>query len=162
MWNTFYQQYYTDTKDPRVAWTSDSKNPVGDAAVLQLGRVPWYSETKFSKKESGINLSSGWEMRLVEAEAKLKNGDAAGAMTLINKHRVSLGLQAWTAATATDAGTILKRERGIELWLEARRLGDLRRWAAANRPGVTDDMTGRDLCFPISKSEKETNPNLSS
>jgi hypothetical protein len=39
-------------------------------------------------------------------------------------------------------------------------MGDQRRWAALNRPGVSDDMTGRNLCFPIPLSELETNPNL--
>lgn len=171
-WNTFYQQYYLDTKDPRVAWVSDPKNPVGDAAVLQLGRVPWYAEMKYNKKDAGINLSSGWEMRLIEAESKLKGGDVAGAMALVNKHRLSLGLTAWTAATTTDAWTMLKRERGIELWMEARRLGDLRRWKAANTPGVLSDFeiaggaksyldAAQDLCYPIPLSETQTNPNLS-
>jgi hypothetical protein len=160
VWHTFYEDYYKSTKDPRVAWDLDPKNPTGDAAVGNLGRVPWYFQTKFKVRESPINLSSGWEMRLVEAEAKLVSGDVTGAAPLINAHRVALGLAPWPTATAADAWTALKRERGIELWLEARRLGDLRRWTAANRPGTSDDMTGRDLCFPISRSEKETNPNL--
>ena len=170
-WNTFYQQYYLDTKDPRTAWVSDPKNPVGDAAVLQLGRVPWYSETKFGKKDAAMNLSSGWEMRLIEAESKLKGGDVAGAMTLVNKHRVALGLTAWSATTTTDAWTMLKRERGIELWMEARRLGDLRRWKATNMPGALSDFelaggaksyldAAQDLCYPIPLSETQTNPNL--
>jgi starch-binding outer membrane protein, SusD/RagB family len=170
-WNTFYQQYYTDSKDPRVAWVADPKNPVGDAAVLQLGRVPWYSETKFGKKDAGINLSSGWEMRLIEAEAKLKGGDVTGALTLINKHRVALGLTPWTAANAVDAWTALKRERGIELWLEARRLSDLRRWKATSTPGTLSDFeiagnaksyldAAQDLCYPTPLSETQTNPNL--
>ena len=69
----------------------------------------------------------------------------------------------------TDAWRLLKRERGIELWLEARRLGDLRRWAAASTPGALDPLESvgplshlarQDLCFPISKAERETNPNF--
>ncbi len=170
VWNTFYQSYYTQTKDPRVAWAQDPKNPNGDGAVLQLGKVPWYFETKFARKDAAINLSSGWEMRLIEAESKLVNGDVAGAMPLINKHRVALGLAPWTAATANDGWTALKRERGIELWLEGRRLGDLRRWKDASRPGdlsayevpgTTSYLdAGQNLCFPIPLSETQTNPNL--
>ena len=130
-----------------------------DGAVGSLGQVPWHFEMKFTKKESPINLSSGWEMRLIEAEARLVASDVPGALVLINKHRVALGLQPWTAATVDEAWTALKRERGIELWLEGRRLGDFRRWAAANRPGTSDSMVGRDLCFATPLSEKQTNPN---
>ena len=44
VWNTVNEQYYTDTKDPRVPWASDPTQPVGDAAVLSLGtssRCQW-------------------------------------------------------------------------------------------------------------------------
>jgi len=174
VWNTVYEQYYTDTKDPRVPWASDPNQPVGDAAVLSLGKVTWHKEMKFAKQDAGINLSSGWEMRLIEAEVKLAGGDLAGAMTLINKHRLALNLQPWTATTIDDGWTALRRERGIELWLEGRRLNDLRRWKAANalgtmspleQPGAGTNgapsyLTQQDLCFPIPTSEKQNNPNF--
>jgi hypothetical protein len=160
VWNTFYDAYRKSTKDPRVPFDSSLTILVGDAAVGNLGRVRWYFQTKYPAQTSAINLVTGWEMRLIEAEAKLAGGDVTGAMTLVNQHRVSLGLAPWTAANATEAWTALKRERGIELWLEGRRLGDFRRWAALSRPGTSDDMTGRDLCFATPLSEKETNPNF--
>ena len=174
VWNTVNDQYYTDTKDPRVPWASDPNQAVGDAAVLSLGRVTWHKEMKFAKQDAAINLSTGWEMRLIEAEAKLVGNDIAGAMTLINKHRVALGLQPWTATTPDEGWTALRRERGIELWLEGRRLNDLRRWKAANAPGTMSPLeqpgtgangapsylTQQDLCFPIPTSEKQNNPNL--
>jgi hypothetical protein len=81
-------------------------------------------------------------------------------MARLNLRRTALNLAPWTATNATEAWTALKRERGIELWLEGRRLGDFRRWAALNRPGDQENMTGRNLCFPIPLSELETNPNL--
>ncbi len=160
MWNTYYENYRKQTRDPRVPFDSSLTVTLGDAAVGALGRVRWYFQTKYPAQTSKINLSSGWEMRLIEAEAKLVANDVAGAMTLINGRRIALALAPWTAVDATEAWTALKRERGIELWMEARRLGDFRRWAALNRPGVSDDMTGRALCFVIPLSEKETNPNL--
>jgi starch-binding outer membrane protein, SusD/RagB family len=159
VWNTFYDSYRKSTRDPRVPFDSSATQLVGDAAVGNLGRVRWYFQTKYPAQSSPINLATGWEMRLIEAEAKLVAGDIPGAMTSMNLHRVALGLTPWTAANATDAWTALKRERGIELWLESRRLGDFRRWAALSRPGTSDDMTGRDLCFATPLSEKQTNPN---
>lgn len=160
VWNTYYENYRKTTLDPRVPFDSSLTILVGDAAVGDLGRVRWYFQTKYNSPTAPINLVSGWEMRLIEAEAKLVASDVAGAMTLINKHRLALGLAPWTAANETEAWTHLKRERGIELWIEGRRLGDFRRWATLNRPGTAEDMTGRDLCFPIPLSERETNPNL--
>ena len=161
VWGTFYEQYRRSTRDPRVPYDSSLTIRFGDAAVASLGgQVRWYFQTKFPDRATSINLATGWEMRLIEAEALLVGGDVAGAMTKLNGRRIALALAPWTAANATEAWVALKRERGIELWLEGRRLGDQRRWAALNRPGVSDDMTGRSLCFPIPLSELETNPNL--
>lgn len=160
VWNTYYENYRKTTRDPRVPFDSSATQLLGDAAVGSLGRVRWYFQTKYPAITSAINLATGWEMRLIEAEAKLVANDVAGAMTLVNGRRVALALAPWTAANATEAWTALKRERGIEMWLEGRRLGDLRRWAALSRPGTSENMTGRDLCFVIPLSELDTNPNL--
>jgi starch-binding outer membrane protein, SusD/RagB family len=161
VWGTFYENYRRTTRDPRVPFDSSLTVRFGDAAVTSLGgQVRWYFQTKYPVRESSINLVSGWEMRLIEAEALLVGGDVAGAMTKLNARRLALNLTPWTAANATEAWTALKRERGIELWLEGRRMGDFRRWAALNRPGEQENMAGRNLCFPIPLSELETNPNL--
>jgi hypothetical protein len=161
VWGTFYENYRRTTRDPRVPYDSSLTIRFGDAAVTSLGgQVRWYFQTKYPDRASPINLVSGWEMRLIEAEALLASGDVNGAMTRLNARRLALSLPPWTAANATDAWTALKRERGIELWLEGRRLGDFRRWAAQNRPGQQEDMTNRSQCFPIPLSELETNPNL--
>jgi hypothetical protein len=161
VWGTFYDNYRRTTRDPRVPFDSSLTVRFGDAAVTSLGgQVRWFFQTKYPVRESSINLSSGWEMRLIEAEALLVGGDVAGAMTKLNARRIALSLTPWTANNATEAWTALKRERGIELWLEGRRMADFRRWKALNRPGDQEDMAGRDLCFPIPLSELETNPNL--
>lgn len=161
VWGTYYENYRRTTRDPRVPYDSSLTIRFGDAAVTSLGgQVRWYFQTKYPVRDTPINLVSGWEMRLIEAEALLVGGDVNGAMTKLNARRIALNLTPWTAANATEAWTALKRERGIELWLEGRRMGDFRRWKALNRPGDQEDMTGRDLCFPIPLSELETNPNL--
>ena len=167
-WSTWYYDYRTASNDPRVPITITTLQ--GDAAIECCGRVSFWPEAKHSTSASPIRLSSGREMRLIEAEAKLRNSDVAGAMTLINQVRSNAGVTGTLTATdLNDAWRLLKRERGIELWLEARRLGDMRRWKAANTPGALDplELPGagshlqkQDLCFPISRSERETNPNL--
>jgi starch-binding outer membrane protein, SusD/RagB family len=166
-WGTWYYDYRTATNDPRVPITITTMQ--GDAAIECCGRVPFYPEAKHSTSASPIRLTSGREMRLIEAEAKLRAGDWPGAMTSINQVRTAAGVGTITAIDLTDAWRLLKRERGIELWLETRRLGDLRRWKAANTPGALDPLeqpgaashlTRQDLCFPVPPSERQTNPNL--
>jgi hypothetical protein len=167
-WSTWYYDYRTASNDPRVPITVTTLQ--GDAAIECCGRVSFWPEAKHNTSASPIRLASGREMRLIEAEAKLRGSDIPGAFTLINAVRTNAGTTALPVPTAIDeAWRLLKRERGIELWLEARRLGDLRRWKKNNTPGALDPLesvgpashlTRQDLCFPISRSERETNPNL--
>jgi hypothetical protein len=168
-WNTWYYDYWNATKDPRVTIATTTLQ--GDAAIDCCGRVPFYPEAKHTASASPIRLASGREMRLIEAEAKLRSNDVAGAITSINLARANVNMAPVTAADATEAWRLLKRERGIELWLEGRRLGDLRRWKLANTPGALDPLelpgtashlAKQDLCFPVSKSERDTNPNFRS
>jgi hypothetical protein len=88
-----------------------------------------------------MRLASGQEMVLIRAEVALRTGNWQEALTLVNSLRQGLRsnhncsrIPLWTAANATEAWTALKRERGIELWLETRRLGDLWRWSRATFP----------------------------
>jgi hypothetical protein len=165
---TVNEQYYQTTGDPRVAWRTDSAVP-----TAEFRYVPWLFPTKYTKRESPINLSSGREMRLVEAEIALRAGDWPTAMSKINGVRTAVisdpvppdtighPLAPWSATNITEAWTALKRERGIALWLEARRLGDERRWVESNTPGDMEDMSDRvRLCFPIGLGERRANANV--
>jgi hypothetical protein len=168
VWRTVYEEYYPATGDPRVAWVD--KKMTGDAAVMDLGRVPFYQQSKHSERRSPIRLSSGREMRLIVAESLLRGGDWSGALDVINSLRKSVGVSEVQASNATEAWTRLKRERGIELWLEGRRMHDLRRWQQESTPGTLDprEVPGpesrlspdRTLCYAIPKGERETNSNL--
>jgi hypothetical protein len=167
-WNTKYEAYYLATGDPRVAW-KDNGGEEGDAAIDCCGKVPWNQQLKYPTPADDIRLSSGAEMRLVEAEKLLMDGDMAGAMAKINALRSAAGVADATASTTDEAWAMLKRERGIVLWLEGRRLGDFRRWSENGTPGALDPLevpgeashlTQQDLCFPIPPSEQQTNPNV--
>ncbi|MQA92406.1 MAG: RagB/SusD family nutrient uptake outer membrane protein [Gemmatimonas sp.] len=162
VWNTYYEDYYLSTGDPRVAWGTDPDVPTAEFAY-----VPWYFQLKYPELDSPMNLSSGREMVLIRAEAALRSGDRDGAMDLINSLRTGIAddtgtpIPLWTASNATEAWTALKRERGIELWLETRRLGDLWRWVENDVPGEMEDVSDRiRLCFPVGRIELETNPNI--
>lgn len=183
VWATFYENYFTTTGDSRTPWTFDAAIPVGDAAVSKFGgNVAFFPQAKYVEQESPINLSSGWEMRLIEAEAILNgagSGDFNDAVTLMNVRRTDLSLTPIVATSTAEAYTALKLERALELWLEARRLGDIRRWDANNVSGGLSDLTDgvyngpggtfnatlttlatNDRCWPIGQDERETNPNF--
>lgn len=168
VWGTLYEDYYPATGDPRTPWT-DTGRP-GDGDVTCCGVVPFYRQDKSAERESPINLSSGPEMRLIEAEDQLIKGNWETALDMINAVRTSYGMDPWTASSLNEAWSRLKRERGIQLWLEARRLGDLRRWSEDGTPGDLEpkEVVGeashllqQDLCFPIPRGERDTNPNIS-
>jgi hypothetical protein len=152
-WGSFYQGYFEETGDPRTPWTIETD-------VMTIAGEPWYVQAKFTAPEAPIDLVSWEEMRLIVAEARLRDGDVAGAMEEIDGLRARAGVDPWPVADLEDAWTALKRERGIELWLEGRRLWDLHRWLEAGTPGEAEDMTGRDTCFPIGLSESGSNPNV--
>src|SRR5690606_35590625 len=150
--------------DPRTPWGRDPEVP-----NAEIASVPWLFQLKYDSNDDDVNLVSGREMRLVEAEARLRRGDVASAVTILNSLRAGLRSDHDGAplallpapSGAEEAWTLLKRERGIELWLEGRRLADLRRWVAEGTPGEMEDVSDRiRLCFPIAQSEIDTNPNV--
>lgn len=158
--------------DPRVPYRLTDET--GDAAVNCCGQVEWWPQTKYEDPGADIRLSSGAEMRLIEAEAMLVGGNWQGAMEKINALRAAAGVAAAEASNVTEAWTTLKHERGMVLWLEGRRLGDFFRWNRDNTPGELHELEKasgsteqgshlavQDLCFPISRNEVDTNPNIS-
>ncbi len=169
VWGTVWELHYTTWDDPRTEWM-DSGQP-GDGGVDCCGPVPFYVQMKHPEWTSDMDLSDGREMLLIRAEALLvEDSDIAGAMALLDELRADVGVDPLPApADMDEAWEFLKRERGAELWLEARRLGDFYRWDRDDRPGALhprevpgaeSHMQTQDLCFPISQSEIDTNPNI--
>jgi hypothetical protein len=154
VWGTFYEEYYQESGDPRISWTIDPDHPETDPGV------PFYVQQKYTARNSPVHLVSGREMRLIVAESRLVEGSFQSAVDAINEVRALAGAEPRVVDDLEEAWTALKRERGIELWLEGRRLGDLRRWLSTGAPGEAEDMSGRDTCFPIGTTELDTNPNV--
>ncbi len=157
--------------DPRAPYRTTDET--GDAAVQCCGQVEWWPQTKYADAGTDVPLSKGTEMRLIEAEAMLNSGDWQGAMAKINALRAAVDFMPAEATNTTEAWTALKHERGVELWLEGRRLGDFFRWNRDNTPGDRhplempsgsqhegSHLVQQDLCFPISRGEVDTNPNV--
>ncbi|MGI9627845.1 MAG: RagB/SusD family nutrient uptake outer membrane protein [Longimicrobiales bacterium] len=176
-WGTKYETYglsdNTPAGDPRIPFTITTET--GDAAVQCCGQVPWFPQFKYEDSAADIELSSYEEMQLIQAEALLVGGagNVGAAVAIIDGLRTAAGMAASGATTLDEAWTALKFERGIELWLEGRRLGDFFRWDRDATPGDLDPLelpsgdqlvgshlVQQDLCFPISEGEQDTNPNI--
>lgn len=153
----WFRQYYLDSGDPRVAWFASPK----PASVPSLGK--WEPPLKYFDRLDPINLATGREMLLIRAEAALAGGDIPGAMAFINQLRADVKVPPRTASNAEEAWLALKLERAVELYLEARRIGDVWRWKQNNTPGkepATLDTGNNELCFPPGQDEVDANPNL--
>jgi len=177
--NTFYGDNFDQFNDPRTPYV---KSPaisfkVGTGSLPDLGDgkgavgpVPYWQQMKYQTPSDPIRLSSGHEAMLIVAEGKLRAGDAAGALAIINQIRTAVGVTPRQASTVADTWTALKLEKLIELWLEARAVGERRRWNGAGvdpaAPGTLPanlsmtDRTGKNDCWPISLNESQTNPHL--
>ncbi len=153
------------------------------------GRRPRWRQYKYDISGDDTDLVTGTEMRLIEAEAMLVAGDWQGAVARINEVRAHQNelivldaedLPMVSAGSQAEAWLLLMKERGIETWLEGRRLGDLRRWTsmtgippvpftvvrreATGQPAASDPRVPvtevSSLCLPVSRTEKLTNPNF--
>ncbi len=166
--------------DPRVRYRV-VRNAAGAMTNGGDNRRPlWYAQ-KYPARNTGIPIVKGTEMRLIQAEAALRSGDIPGAVARINEVRAYHNLPDAAAANATEAWDLLMKERGLELWLEGRRLPDLRRWAtesttaaraafqvkrgtAFGQPAADDPvenvLNADPLCLRVSTNETFSNPNL--
>jgi starch-binding outer membrane protein, SusD/RagB family len=166
--------------DPRARFTVLTL-PSGAPRIGGDNRRPVWRADKYPARDTPIPLAKGTEMRLIEAEALLRSGNVTGAVGKINDVRTHHGLTLASASTVAEAWQLLMRERGLELWLEGRRLGDLRRWAkepttaafanypvvgriAVGQPASADPtrnvLEASPLCLRVSTDEIFSNPNL--
>jgi starch-binding outer membrane protein, SusD/RagB family len=148
--------YANSDADPRTPWDT-VKTKAGGIQVGQDGSTPYFLQLKYANLGSLVPLTKGTEMLLLRAEAALRNGDVATTMSLINQERAAYKMSSLSATTVASADSILQTERGAVLWLEGRRLWDLRRWFAA---GTNSYLTGRATCLPVSSVEQGANPNF--
>jgi starch-binding outer membrane protein, SusD/RagB family len=176
-WGTEINNRVQSERDPRVRFEV-VQTTAGAPVFGGDGRRPiWYAH-RYTGLGSDIPIVKGTEMRLIEAEARLVAGDWQGALAQINVVRTFRNLPPLTATSVATAWPVLMKERGIELWLEGRRLPDLRRWAttpgavpfsvvrqtAGGQPSTQDPRRNvlevETLCLRISTNELNSNPNL--
>jgi len=153
IWGTPFLQWAreinSDDGDPRILYE--------DTGELGLdGTRPHYRQKKYPDYGTNIPIIKGTEMRLIEGESMLLNNDIDGLVGKINTVRNFHGLDdiEEVPANINDAWFLLMKERGIELWLGGRRIGDLRRWQET--PGeVPFDVIREDHETPLNVINSE-------
>lgn len=153
MWETVFD-------DPRVPWEIPL-DAAGEVEKGQDGETPFFRQLKYLTEDDDIPLTKGTEMLVLRAEARLRAGDLPGMTSLLNQARAAFGMDALDQpGSVAEAWPVMRFERSATVWLEGRRLNDLRRWKAEG--GVVADpfSSDRDVCFPISDEERRTNSNL--
>jgi hypothetical protein len=160
LYNTSWAKVFND---PRVPWDT-IKTSNGAIQTGQDGKTPFFRQRKYIDLGADIPVVKGTEMLLLRAEAALRKGDITGAYGLMNQARANFKMANLTPTTDLQtAWTTLEFERGATLWLEARRLWDLRRWMVDPIPQARNTfLASRDKAVPISQEEYQTNPNLKS
>ena len=145
----------------------DMRMPVWfDGEIATDNETPHYSQYKYDSRQSPIPMYHADHMRLIEAEAKMVNGDYAGATAVLNGLRAAVGLAALDVPESEEAmRDVLLNERFAELFMEGWRNEDLYRFNLTRerfesfndpeRPGI-----GRPMKFSAHISEVELNPDV--
>ncbi|MGH7717768.1 MAG: tetratricopeptide repeat protein [Gemmatimonadaceae bacterium] len=159
---------FRSANDPRVPWRDD----LGGGF---LASVPLFENRLYNDFSVGVPLADGLEARLIEAEALLNAGNAAGWLPALNALRANLitimearfadyeekleesDVTATSLAPLADPGTLtarvdlMFRERAFWLFNTGRRLGDLRRLVRITAPGYARTP---DSIFPAGTYHK--------
>lgn len=160
--------------DPRAPYTDCGEEEERCTASNGAdGETMHLRQEKYTSYGDDIPVVKGTEMRLIEAEAALvQDNDVGTAIDKINEVRNEVGLPDTSASAAGEIGQegtawdILDTERALTLWLEGRRMNDLRRWQhpfAAEGLGVVYEdnvVEPRASCLPLAESECNNNPNV--
>ena len=140
----FWGVEWDGVSDPRVPVES-----TGETAAD--GVTPLHRQLKYTWEGAGIPLATWEEAQLIVAEVE----GGAVAREIIDELHYRAGIPLFQGAGEEEVQAQVREERRRELFLEGRRLGDLRRFGIAgewNRSGTMHPWTGRPFggteCFP--------------
>jgi len=171
---------FFSAKDPRLPVTYTITG--GKDTTKSQDGFTFSRTTTLYGRTTNVALANGIDARLIEAEAALASGNAAGMITILNALRAAppaIGTLTLTAAQLpplVDPGTadgrlnLLFREKAFWTFSRGQRLGDMRR--LIRQYGKTQDQVfpvgphyrggvyGTDVNLPITNDEVNGNPNF--
>jgi hypothetical protein len=134
------------------------EDPIDGVPDPVIGTI--VTEFAAAQDRSPVTVTSSRAMLLIKAENALANGSDGDFSSAINAVRALDGLTPWSGQVSADS--ILKYERHVNLYLQGRRLNDLYRFGETS-PFWTPESDASECpgsLFPISKTERQTNPNV--
>jgi hypothetical protein len=171
------------TNGLNFATANDPRIPIcqgGDATCRTIGvtstvrddlTTPLYIQRIWATRDASVTIIGGIEARMIEAEAQLKAGQAAAALTTLNAARATVTGLTPLADPGTDPARVdqLFRERAFWMFSTGHRTGDLRRLIrhygrTANAVFPTGAWHkggnyGPDVNVPVPQAE-QNNPNV--
>jgi starch-binding outer membrane protein, SusD/RagB family len=155
--------------DPRVTYRVPGGSPPPSAVGQDDVPGGFHQQTKFPGFDSPMRLASKLEADYIAAEA---SANVEQQLALIAARRAANGRPAYSGPTdAASVKTELFNQRALEFYLEGKRVADFRRSPTSVAPTVTAagqpyfkpgyGNTGTDTCYPIPRTERDNNPNMS-
>lgn len=155
---------YRVNNDPRVPFFTPAQTKLQGQDAVPGGFFP---QNKYPGYASTVRLASKLEAEYIAAEA---SGDPVQQLALINRQDLANNQPPY--AGAVDPASVLTElfnQRGLDFYLEGKRLADFRRNPAATsnvtptgapyfKPGYA--ATGSQTCYPIPRAERDNNPNM--
>lgn len=152
--------------DPRVPRQEPTTFAPQDAAYELDRGIPYAIQLKYPDYNAPVRLASKLEADYIQAEAE----GTASQLALIQARRAANTQPAY--AGAVDANSVLTEfltQKGLDFYLEGKRLGDFRRHptnvigvpaegAVYWKPGFAP--VGNQMCYPLPTAELDNNPNL--
>jgi hypothetical protein len=171
------------TNGLNFATANDPRLPIcqgGDAVCKAIGvtqtvrddlTTPIYVQRIWATRDASVTIVSGIEARMIEAEAQLKGGNAAGSLATLNAARTTVSGLTPLSDAGSDAARVdqIFRERAFWMFSTGHRVGDLRRLIRQYGRGADAVFPtgawhkggnyGTDVTIPVPQAE-QNNPNL--
>ena len=152
--------------DPRVPWMIPTAYAPQDANYSTDRGVAYGIQQKYPDYSTPVRLASKIEADYIKAETQ----GTAAELAQVAARRTANGQPAYGGAV--DSNSVLTEfftQRGLDFYLEGKRLGDFRRHptniigvpvpsSAYWKPGFAP--VGSDVCYPLPITETDNNPNF--
>lgn len=172
--NLVVPSYYRALADGRIPFALLTDPASGQPVGGQGGMLAYFYQRKYTSFAAPVRLASGLEARYIRAEAELKQGNAARALSLIEERQ-----QAFPTAQSGDAVDFVAEtgpladlldQKARDFYLEGKHLGDWVRNPTTAPYVIPAGMNfydpiyggtiGGATCFALPAVERENNPNF--